>query len=97
LLKLAMTHRLTAIPNSEKPIAMTLDELEAEVRRLPEKPRAELLARLLAAFDESLAIDAQIAEAWAEEAAKRDEEMGADDGAGMLASEVFRELRHGGE
>jgi hypothetical protein len=95
LLKLAMTRRSTAIPNSEKPIAMTLDELEAEVLRLPEKPRAELLARLLASFDESLAIDARIAEAWAEEAAKRDEEMAADEGLGMSASEVFRELRRG--
>ena len=73
-------------------MGMSVEALEEAFLRLPDKSRAELLARLLERFEESLTLEPRIAEVWAEEAARRDEEMGEGD-AGVPAEEVFRELR----
>lgn len=52
-------------------MSLTLDALEAEVLKLPAAERAHLLDRLLA----SLEADAEIQEAWALEAERRDAEI----------------------
>ncbi|MDH4191186.1 MAG: addiction module protein [Betaproteobacteria bacterium] len=52
-------------------MSSTLDALEAEVLKLPAAERSHLLDRLLA----SLEVDAEIQEAWALEAERRDTEV----------------------
>jgi hypothetical protein len=71
---------------------MSVEAMEDAFLRLPDESRAKLLARLLERFEESLTLEPRTAEAWAEEAARRDEEMDEGD-AGVPAEEVFRDLR----
>ena len=52
-------------------MSMSLDVLEAEVLGLPPNERSHLLDRLIA----SLESDAEIQEAWAHEASRRDAEV----------------------
>jgi putative addiction module component (TIGR02574 family) len=72
----------------------TVDEIEAEALSLPEDERARLFERLLLSFEEA-APDDEIAQAWAEDAARRDEAMERGEEPGIPAEEVFRKLRTG--
>ena len=74
-------------------MVMKLEELEAEILRLPEESRAKLLARLLGTFEESLGLDQETMEAWQAEAARRDEEMAKEADSGIPADKVIAELR----
>ena len=74
-------------------MVMTLEELEAEVLRLPDEARAKLLARLLGTFEESLGLDRETMDAWQEEAARRDEEMAKEADSGIPAEKVIGGLR----
>jgi len=76
---------------------MTVEQIEAEALRLPEQARAELLGRLMRSFTDALEMDQEVAEAWAQEAVRRDEEMESGSAAGISAEEVFKELRSQGK
>jgi putative addiction module component (TIGR02574 family) len=76
---------------------MTVEQIEAEALKLPEQARAELLGRLMRSFADALAMDQEVAEAWAQEAVRRDEEMESGSTAGIPAEEVFKELRSKGK
>jgi putative addiction module component (TIGR02574 family) len=72
-------------------MALTLSEIEAEAMKLSEEERARLFSSLLLSFEES-SRDTEIAQAWAEEAARRDEAMESGEEPGIPAEEVFRKL-----
>jgi putative addiction module component (TIGR02574 family) len=76
---------------------MTVEQIEAEVLKLPEQAQAELLGRLMRSLADTSAIDPDVAEAWAQEVIRRDEEMESGSVAGILAEEVFAELRSKGK
>src|SRR5262245_618746 len=78
--------------SGENAMALTLDEIEAEALKLPEEDRAQLFSSLLLSFEES-SRDAEIDQAWAEEAARRDQAMESGEEPGIPADEVFRKLR----
>ncbi len=73
-------------------MALTLDEIEAEALKLPEEDRARLFSSLLLSF-EGTPQDEEIAQAWAEEAARRDRAMESGEEPGIPAEEVFGRLR----
>ena len=72
---------------------MTVEQIEAEVLKLPEQAQVELLGRLMRSLADTAAIDPDVVEAWAQEAIRRDEEMESGSVAGIPAEEVFAELR----
>jgi putative addiction module component (TIGR02574 family) len=74
-------------------VSRTLDQIEAEVLRLPEDARAKLMERLLLSFTEEKDSDEEVARAWVEEAERRDQEMSSGKEPGIPAEEVFRKLR----
>ena len=76
---------------------MTVEQIEAEVLKLPEQAQVELLGRLIRSLADTAAIDPDVAEAWAQEAIRRDEEMESGSVAGIPAEEVFAELRSKGK
>lgn len=76
---------------------MTIEQIEAEVLKLPEQARAELLGRLMRSLAETSVMDPDVAEAWAQEAIRRDAEMESGSVAGLPADEVFAELRNKGK
>ncbi len=76
---------------------MTVEQIEAEVLKLPEQAQAELLGRLMRSLADTSAMDPDVAEAWAQEAIRRDEEMESGSVAGIPAAEVFEELRSTGK
>ena len=76
---------------------MTVEQIEAEVLKLPEQARAELLGRLMRSLVDTLALDPDVAEAWVQEAIRRDAEMESGAVAGIPAEEVFAELRSKGK
>ena len=76
---------------------MTVEQIEAEVLKLPEQARAELLGRLMRSLADISVMDPDVAEAWAQEAIRRDEEMESGAVAGIPAEEVFAELRSKGK
>ena len=76
---------------------MTVEQIEAEVLKLPEQAQVELLGRLMRSLAETAAIAPDVAEAWAQEAIRRDEEMESGAVAGIPAEEVFAELRSKGK
>ena len=76
---------------------MTVEQIEAEVLKLPEQARAELLGRLMRSLADTSAMDLDVAEAWTREAVRRDEEMESGSIAGIPAEEVFEELRSKGK
>ncbi len=76
---------------------MTFEQIEAEVLKLPEQAQEELLGRLMRSLADTSAMDPNVAEAWAQEAVRRDEEMASGSVAGMPAAEVFEELRSKGK
>jgi len=76
-------------------MALPFDKIESEALNLPEEDRARLFSSLLLSFEES-SREAEIAQAWAEEAARRDDAMESGEEPGIPAEEVFRKLRtHG--
>ena len=78
-------------------MSMTVEQIEAEVLKLPEQARAELLGRLMRSLADISVMDPDVAEAWAQEAIRRDEEMESGSVAGIPAEEVFAELRSKGK
>ena len=70
-------------------MAMPLDALEAEVLKLSAGARSHLLDRLIA----SLETDAEIEEAWALEAERRDAEMDEGKVAAVPGAELLQRLR----
>jgi putative addiction module component (TIGR02574 family) len=76
---------------------MTVEQIEAEALKLPEQARAELLGRLMRSLADALVMDQEVAEAWAQETVRRDEEMDSGFAAGIPAEEVFEELRSQGK
>jgi putative addiction module component (TIGR02574 family) len=76
---------------------MTVEQIEAEVLKLPEQARVELLGRLMRSLADTSAMDPDVAEAWTQEAVRRDEEMESGSVAGIPAEEVFEELRSKGK
>jgi putative addiction module component (TIGR02574 family) len=76
---------------------MTVEQIEAEVLKLPEQARAELLSRLMRSLADTSGLDPDVAEAWGQEAIRRDEEMESGAVAGIPAEEVFAELRSKGK
>ena len=76
---------------------MTVEQIEAEVLKLPEQAQAELLGRLMRSLADTSAMDPDVAEAWAQEVIRRDAEMESGSVAGIPAEEVFEELRSKGK
>jgi len=76
---------------------MTVEQIEAEVLKMSEQARAELLGRLMRSLADTSAMDPEVAEAWAQEAVRRDEEMESGSVAGIPQEKVFEELRHKGK
>jgi Putative addiction module component len=72
---------------------MTLENLEAEVLSLPKDSQVTLLARLLEHLGQSDEIDQEVASAWVEEAARRDQSMGSGQMVDVPADQVFRRVR----
>ena len=73
-------------------MSLPLEEVAEEALNLPEESRAELIARLLRSFDQAGSASAPLAEAWLDEAERRDEEMDKGIDPGIPAEEVFRRL-----
>jgi hypothetical protein len=76
---------------------VTAEQIEAEAMKLPDQARSELLGRLMRSLADASAMDQEVAEAWAQEAVRRDEEMESGSVAGLLEIEVFEELRSKGK
>jgi putative addiction module component (TIGR02574 family) len=76
---------------------MTVEQIEAEVLKLPEQARVELLDRLMRSLAETSAMEPTVAEAWTQEAVRRDKEMESGHVAGIPAEEVFEEPRNKGK
>lgn len=68
---------------------MSVNEIEAEVLKLPSHERARLAEVLIASLDE----EDQIAQAWAEEAERRYEELRSGDVEAIPAEDVFARIR----
>lgn len=68
---------------------MSVNEIEAEVLKLPSHERARLAEVLIASLDE----EDQIARAWAEEAERRYEELRSGDVEAIRAEDVFARVR----
>lgn len=68
---------------------MSVQELEAELLKLPSHERTRLAEALIASLDE----DDEIARAWAEEAERRYEELRSGAVQGIPAEDVFTRMR----
>ena len=68
---------------------MSVQELEAEVLKLPSRERARLAEVLIASLDE----EDEIAQAWSDEAERRYEELRSGRTKGIPAEEVFARVR----
>ena len=68
---------------------MSIQEIEAEILKLPSHERARLAEVLIASLDE----EDEIARAWCEEAERRDEELRSGSVKGIPAEEVFARIR----
>ena len=68
---------------------MSVQELEAEVLKLPSRERARLAEVLIASLDE----EDEIAQAWANEAERRYEELRSGTTKSIPAEEVFARIR----
>ncbi|MCH7976300.1 MAG: addiction module protein [Bacteroidetes bacterium] len=67
---------------------MTIDQLESEVLKLPERDRARLVQRLLASLDADVSRES----AWYDEAERRLADLESGDSLGIPADEVFEDL-----
>ena len=76
-------------------MTMTVEQIESEALKLPEQARADLLGRLMHSLTE--VADRDVAEAWAQEAVRRDDEMQSGSVAGVSATEVFEDLMRKGK
>jgi hypothetical protein len=74
-------------------IAMTLENLEAELFSLPKDSQAALLARLLERLGQSNEIDREVASVWVEEAERRDRSVDDSNIAEITAERVFQRIR----
>jgi hypothetical protein len=74
-------------------IAMTPENLEAEVLLLPKQSQVTLLARMLERLGQSNEIDSEVSSIWVEEAEMRDRAMDNDETDGILAEQVFQRVR----
>ncbi|HVF59251.1 MAG TPA: addiction module protein [Thermoanaerobaculia bacterium] len=74
-------------------MSRSLEEVAKEALNLPEESRAELMARLLRSFDQAANAAGPLADAWLDEAERRDDEMERGVDPGIPAEEVFRRLR----
>lgn len=72
---------------------LTLDQIEAEARKLEARDRAELAGRILETLQDQDEEQAEHDRVWAEEALRRDREMDASGDPGSPADEVFDRLR----
>jgi putative addiction module component (TIGR02574 family) len=68
---------------------MSIQELEAEVLKLPSHERARIAEALIASLDE----EDEISSAWADEAERRDQELRSGNRKGVPAEEVFSRIR----
>lgn len=68
---------------------MTVYDVEAEALKLPSHERARLAEVLIASLDE----EDEVAEAWADEAERRYEELRSGKVQGIPADEVFAKIR----
>ena len=68
---------------------MSIQEIEAEILRLPSQERARLAELLIASLEE----EDEIARAWGEEAERRYEELRDGVAEGIPAEEVFARIR----
>ena len=68
---------------------MSIQEIEAEILKLPSQERARLAEVLIASLDD----EDEIARAWAEEAERRYEELRSGVAEGIPAEEVFARVR----
>jgi putative addiction module component (TIGR02574 family) len=76
---------------------MTVEQIEAEVLKLPVQVRVELLDRLMRSLAETSAMEPAVAEAWTQEAVHRDAEMESGHIVGIPAEEVYEDLRNKGK
>jgi len=76
----------------EPEMGMTLDQIETEALTLPEESRAKLVGTLLLSFEKVSQGDDEVAQVWAKEAERRDEEMKRSGEQGVSAEDVFRRL-----
>jgi hypothetical protein len=74
-------------------IAMTLENIEAEVLLLPTQSQVTLLTRMLERLGQSNEIDQEVASVWVEEAESRDRAMDNGQVAGIPAEQVFKRVR----
>lgn len=70
---------------------MSIEELESEAMKLDPKARARLAGKLLESLD--TLSEAENERAWAEEAERRDRDLGSDRDGGRSADEVLRDAR----
>ncbi len=76
---------------------MTVDQIEAEVQKLPAQAQVELLGRLMRSLTATSVIEPDVAEEWIQEALRRDDEMESGSVVGIPAEQVFEELRNKGK
>jgi putative addiction module component (TIGR02574 family) len=69
-------------------MAMKREQIEAEARRLPRRERALLAEALISSLDD----EAEVEQAWAEEIARRVEDLNSGRVKSIPAEEVFAEL-----
>jgi hypothetical protein len=74
-------------------VAMTLENLEAEVLLLPKQSQATLLARMLERLGQDDDIDQEVSSVWIKEAEMRDQSMDNNETAGTPAKQVFQRVR----
>jgi Putative addiction module component len=74
-------------------IAMTFENIEAEVLLLPKQSQVTLLTRMLERLGQSNEIDQEVASVWVEEAELRDRAMDNGQVASIPAEQVFQRVR----
>jgi Putative addiction module component len=74
-------------------IAMTPENLEAEVLLLPKQSQVTLLARLLERLGQSNEIDQEVSSIWIEQTELRDRAMDEGQVTGIPAEQVFQKVR----
>ncbi len=74
-------------------MSLSLAEIEAEARHLSSEERSTLIGRLVLDHDLENPILPEIAEAWADEAERRDLEMERGEVLGVPLEEVIRQAR----
>lgn len=73
-------------------MSMTLEQIEAEVGKLPEASRTKLLTHLMKILDESMIENDDSANVWTEEAIRRDRAMDTDASQIVTTEEVLQKI-----